>query len=114
MAEKVYRDFDRAIEDKGLVLSESDGPRRVRKLLGLLAEGDGPRPGLRPPPALANEFFTVSQKSYVSFRLFERMMGKASWIGSIDRFFFSIFLARATTCGSTFGASESFFLKGVC
>ena len=92
LAEKVYRDFDRAIEDKGLVLSESDGPRRVRKLLGLLAEGDGPRPGLRPPEGLANEFFTVSQKSYVSFRLFERMMGKASWIGSIDRFFFSIFL----------------------
>jgi hypothetical protein len=92
LAEKVYRDFDRAIEDRGLVLSESDGPRRKRKLLGLLAEGDGPRPGLRPPEGLANEFFTVSLKSYVSFRLFERMMGKASWIGSIDRFFFSIFL----------------------
>ena len=34
----------------------------------------------------------MSTKSYCSSKLLERMMGKVSWIASIDRFFFSLFL----------------------
>ena len=92
LAKNTHQSFDQAIKGSGLVLSETDGPRLRRKLLGLDARGEGEHPGLRPPPGLEDEMYTMSTKSYCSFRLLERMVGKVSWIASIDRFFFSLFL----------------------
>ena len=91
LAESVHRDFDRAIKASGLVVSESDPPRRSRKLLGLKAEGGGDHPGLRPPPRVADEMFSMSKKTYTSFRQLERSLGKVSWIG---RTFFSLSALR--------------------
>ena len=92
LAKNTHQSFDQAIKGSGLVLSETDGPRLRRKLLGLDARGEGEHPGLRPPPGLEDEMYTMSTKSYCSFRILERMIGKVSWIASIDRFFFSLFL----------------------
>ena len=62
LALNVHREFDRAIVKSGLVLSESDGPRSRRKLLGLDANGEGDYPGLRPPPGLPDEMYSISLK----------------------------------------------------
>ena len=91
LAERTHARFDEEIEKSGLVLSESDPPKRSRKLLGFRAEGDGEHPGLRPLEGLEDEMVTMSTKSFTTFRQLEGNLGKASWAASTDYTCFQFF-----------------------
>ena len=93
LARKVHHEFGAELVRSGLVLSEESEHRERRKLLGLRAEGDGELPGLKAPEEVDEEMYSMSQRTYSTFDLLERQMGKISWLCSLDRLFFCLFVA---------------------
>lgn len=83
----VHTSIEDAFIARGLPLSQRDPPTAGKKVLGIRA---GPATNLRPPEEFSNECMFVAGCTSISFRIFERQMGRCAWLMPLSRFFFSL------------------------